>query len=738
MRITPASAQDVQMLPRRLLRSGACIALAVLPLLASPAHGQTSPAPAVEVPQPAALAANWWDFLDVGPAELAERARRIQEMLGELKSKLLSEKLEALTGLFDEINQYLDGYVALMTRQPEPAAVRPPLPERFSLAGFLELAARLHEAEVELDLERADNESQENAVNAARRQYDDLKAAYLAQDATAESRLRQGLVLMRDRLRLALAQRQLTLHTPLVAVKEDEVQRLTRALGAASERIDTDATEEARYRNAAREAEQQASTIRDEATFARLRSQIYLSDSPRDRDRARLQIQLLREYDVRIAQAELEVLRARLSLALVRYLFDPNTAFDEADTPQATLQALSRFLDDLESRLRGWREATDKERAAAEAQLALSEGADAASAEIQRARIAKADQTLRSILRLRQQIVLARALSRTAVTHIAEEEGRLTAWWQLARNEFYDGLKAALGLASTSLVTVNDTPITLLGLVRVAVILTIAWWISKLLRQFLDRTSRRRQTMNRASMYTLGRLFHYLILALGLLIALSSIGIDVTKFALLLSAIGIGLGFGLQAIFSNFVAGLIILFEKSLKVGDFVDLESGVRGEVREINIRSTLITTNDNVDILVPNSEFVNGRVTNWTLRDHNLRLRIPFGTAYGVDKEQVKKAGLEAALAVSHTTRGHGSREPQVWVVGFGESRLDFELVVWLTPDAVRRPNAVNAAYYWALETALRKYGVEIALPQRVLHLGQGFGEVRMDPLRDDPKTL
>ena len=196
-----------------------------------------------------------------------------------------------------------------------------------------------------------------------------------------------------------------------------------------------------------------------------------------------------------ISQAHREAMRARLSLALVRYLFNPDTAFEEAESPQATQRAVSRLVDDLESRLRGWRESTEKERAAAEAQLSLSEGTDPAAADIQRARIAKAEETLRSIMRLRQQTVLATALSRTAVTHIAEEEGRLAAWWQVARNEAYDGFKTILGLGSTSLVTVNETPITLLGLLRVAVILTIAWWISKLLRQLLERTSRRRQTM---------------------------------------------------------------------------------------------------------------------------------------------------------------------------------------------------------------------------------------------------
>ena len=124
---------------------------------------------------------------------------------------------------------------------------------------------------------------------------------------------------------------------------------------------------------------------------------------------------------------------------------------------------------------------------------------------------------------------------------------------------------------------------------------------------------------------------HYLLLTIAIIIGLSSIGIDFTKFALFASALGVGMGFGLQILISNFVAGLITRFEKSLKVGDFVELKSGVTAELKEIKMRSPLMTTNDNIDILVPNSEFVGGRVTNWTLREAYRRVRIPFGVAYG-----------------------------------------------------------------------------------------------------------
>ena len=277
------------------------------------------------------------------------------------------------------------------------------------------------------------------------------------------------------------------------------------------------------------------------------------------------------------------------------------------------------------------------------------------------------------------------------------------------------------------LFSVGDTPVTTLDLVRVLLILTAAWWVSKLARRALERVAKLRPNLNRASIYTLNRLLHYIVMTAGFLIGLTSIGIDLSKFALFASALGVGVGFGLQTLVSNFIAGLMLLFEKSLKVGDFIELESGISGEVREINIRSTVITTNDNIDIVVPNSVFVNGHVMNWTMRDVYRRIHVPFGVAYGSDKERVRQAVLEAAAEVPHTLVGDEARMPQVWLKNFGDSSLDFELIVWLTSDAVKRPGKVHADYMWAIETALHKYHIEIPFPQRDVHVRSWSPEAR-----------
>ncbi|RUO61954.1 potassium transporter KefA [Pseudidiomarina insulisalsae] len=277
--------------------------------------------------------------------------------------------------------------------------------------------------------------------------------------------------------------------------------------------------------------------------------------------------------------------------------------------------------------------------------------------------------------------------------------------------------------------TVGETAITYGSIFRFVAIIIAALIISRVVQQALQRYTDFRNTMAPSSVYALKRITHYIILLVGFMVAISSIGIDMTKFAIFASALGVGVGFGLQNLISNFTSGIMLLFEKTLKVGDFVELESGVTGEVKEINIRSTIITTNDNIDIIVPNSEFVSGRVTNWTMRDTYRRIKVPFGVAYGTDKELVKRAVLEAADRVPHTLTDTSHRPPQVWLVEFGESSLNFELVVWLRPDAVNRPGAVQAAFLWEIHTALIENNIQIPFPQRDLHIKswQADGTIR-----------
>jgi small-conductance mechanosensitive channel len=276
---------------------------------------------------------------------------------------------------------------------------------------------------------------------------------------------------------------------------------------------------------------------------------------------------------------------------------------------------------------------------------------------------------------------------------------------------------------NTPWLTLGKTQITLASVTGLVVILLFVWWFSAVVEKTLRRVAMHGRGAHQTSstVYAYTRLVRYLVWIVGTLLGLSYLGFDMASLAFLGGAIGVGIGFGLQNIFSNFISGIIILVEKTLKIGDFVDLQSGVRGTVVEIAMRYTRITTNDSVDVLVPNSEFINARVTNWTFGERNRRIRVKFGVAYGSDKNAVREAGLAAARSVKGIMIDE-QHPADVRLVNFGDSSLDFELMAWVGPEAITRPGGTNARLLWALEDELARRGLEIPFPQRDLHIRSG----------------
>jgi small-conductance mechanosensitive channel len=214
--------------------------------------------------------------------------------------------------------------------------------------------------------------------------------------------------------------------------------------------------------------------------------------------------------------------------------------------------------------------------------------------------------------------------------------------------------------------------------------------------------------------YAIARIAFYVVLVLGFMVGLQTLGINLTSFTVIAGALGIGIGFGLQNIVNNFVSGLIILAERPIQVGDRVDV-GGVLGNVAHIGARSTSVITNDNIMIIIPNSEFISGRVTNWSIGDPKVRFRIPVGVAYGSDAQLVERVLLEVAGANEHVLK---QPAPSVRFIGFGDSALNFELRVW-SVEWVNRPGALQSALNFAIYEKFKANRIEIPFPQRDVHL-------------------
>jgi small-conductance mechanosensitive channel len=245
-----------------------------------------------------------------------------------------------------------------------------------------------------------------------------------------------------------------------------------------------------------------------------------------------------------------------------------------------------------------------------------------------------------------------------------------------------------------------------------------AYLLARTLRAGLDRL--RRRSSNGASLiYVVEKVAGYLILVVGALLGLEAVGVNLSSFSVFAGAVGVGLGLGLQGIVREFVSGLVLIFDPSIRVGDFVETETGVRGEIVEVGARATLLRTNDALYVVIPNSKMTQSQVTNCTLSEMSRRIHVPFSVAAAADKARVREVVLAAAKALPFTLRDHERRNTQVWLTGFSGAGLNFELIVWPTLRSSRHPASMHAAYTWAIHEALLAAGIETAAAPNVVRV-------------------
>ena len=263
--------------------------------------------------------------------------------------------------------------------------------------------------------------------------------------------------------------------------------------------------------------------------------------------------------------------------------------------------------------------------------------------------------------------------------------------------------------------TLGGTKITLIGVIEIIFVVIAFFIISKVLRRILQRRVLPSFKLAEGAQFVILRLIHYILVVMGLLVAINLVGIQMTSLAVIFGLLGVGIAFGLQNITSNFVSGLILLFERPVGVGDYIEV-GGAMGRVQAINMRSTTVVTRDNITLIIPNSSFIEGTVTNWSVGDPKIRINIPVGVAYGSDTGLVKKLLLE--VAENHPDVLDDPK-PDVLFKEFADSSLNFDLRVWML-NPMGRFKIISDINY-DIDAAFRENGVTIPFPQRDVHFYQ-----------------
>jgi len=273
-------------------------------------------------------------------------------------------------------------------------------------------------------------------------------------------------------------------------------------------------------------------------------------------------------------------------------------------------------------------------------------------------------------------------------------------------------------IMNLSLFNLGDSKLTI-GLIITLVISFIILFVgSEWIRKLIVNKILVRYRLDVGTRTSIGTMVKYFLILAGIFSILQTNGLDLSAFGILAGAVGVGIGFGLQNITNNFISGLIILFEQPIKEGDRIEV-GDVSGDVIKISARSTMIVTNDNISIIVPNSQFIDSQVINWSHNDRNIRFNFPVGVSYKEDPEKIKRILLDVAR---HNGGVLNSPEPDVLFEEFGDSSLNFSLRVW-TSEYINRPKVLKSQLYYEIFRIFKEEDVEIPFPQRDLHIKSGF---------------
>ncbi len=679
--------------------------------------------PEATAPNPFSLLGEWWLYVDIAHENLSERIDYVKANTKKSLESANPELKKELNSLVQQINASLDGLLSsrLMVIGGEPLIDTEK--QSYELVEIESLLAAYHQyksKQVQLSVVQKDEEA---IASKAEQKANEVLLIYKEIEGNTERKLKLGLTLMANRLSWYLWKVQ----SPNRIRKADSItthlELISKEIELAVERLNVNDKVFDQLEKKIKKQNDLVDNLHNQTILAKDKYTGIIGLDFMSRIQERLLGQKVVNSEILEKQAELDLalLKTIQSLAAL----SEQNEFRQNFNPVEQLRINRSISKDVNNLSNNWRESTTTERDSIQDLLESGYVSDAnkEARKMIDQRINSVKEAVQVITKLEQSSFDLNMLTALLEKRLGKTEG----WTFKLRTTGIFLFEKTGGkiwtLLNSKLFELGESPVTSWDIIQAVFILFVTFFIARLVQNSLTKLNMTSAGKVPPAIYTLSRVIFYVIIVLGSFVAFSSIGVNFTNLAIVAGALSVGIGFGLQSIVNNFVSGIIILFEHNIKIGDFIELDTGLKGTVRDINVRSTIVNTLDNLDIIVPNSELVTAKVTNYTLNESIVRIHVPFGVAYGTDKDLVKQAVLEATRKVDITYDDGVNRRPQVWLVGFGDSSLDFELVTWLNPKEGRAaPGSWKALYTWEIETALNKYNIVIPFPQRDLHIKNG----------------
>jgi len=292
--------------------------------------------------------------------------------------------------------------------------------------------------------------------------------------------------------------------------------------------------------------------------------------------------------------------------------------------------------------------------------------------------------------------------------------------WTIAALNIVDLLQPTIEFLDALAFSFGKIRLSVLGVIKGIIAVCVLLWTALALSKFLENRVKTLPGVTPSAQVLIGKTLRITLIVVAVMLAISSLGIDLTALAVFTGGIGVGIGFGLQKIFANLISGFILLMDKSMKPGDLITLttETGsnkVFGEINKLSARYVSVITRDGIETLIPNEELISTRVENWSFSHNNVRIRIPFGVSYDSDIHKARELALQAAVDIDRVFK---EPPPVCNLLQFGNSSVDFELRVWIG-DPINGVGNIKHQINMRLWDLFKENNIEIPFPQRDLHL-------------------
>lgn len=669
---------------------------------------------------PIDLPFNWWEHLKKDLESAAGKEDLFLSHLQEIVSKFSEENKKISSNYIEKIRTNLQAYREAEKYIYPPIPKAKPFKSQYFLADLVEINHNLRQRENELKAVQDDIKDKKSFIKASENFLNQLIQKYNRAEDRSENKVLLGLQIIAHKIGIEVAKEEVRyferlaeIHKIVIAQLEEEATfALSHIVVTNEELLITEAEVKA--------AEEQLKEARQIQEAKESEAILTFTKTPTDKSTAEnlILVQELIQAGIEAAKAENQFIFLSVKLAFAVVILEPQ----KVDFTELHLQVNSWFkqLENLQNQIRDWTATSQRHIQRSGEILAIADPTQSKPTEILHRRIISlAQSSLVSIQKLSNDVddslFLLEGLNKKITTLLG-----VSSRWFLNIAEFTSKIfSRSADWLSTTLFHIGSTPFTPMSIIKFLGIIIATIWISRLILATLMQIAQRRRGIRKSLLYRVNRLIHYSILIIGIIIALSAIGFDFSTLILITGALGVGLGFGLQSIFNNFISGIILLFESNLKVGDYIELGTNLKGEIRTINVRSTVITTNDGGEIIVPNSEMINSRIINWTLSDPFKRHTIPFVVAYGSDKDLVEKIVVDAAMQIPFTLASPVKPDPAVFLVKLGDYGMEYELIVWVNERMSRKGHSTVSDYLYAIENTLREHKVKIPFPLRDVHI-------------------